>query len=61
MSETIEEHMHRDKQREAFKADALAAWRDYQEAGLHATGEEVSDWLRSWGTADEQITPECHE
>lgn len=27
----------------AFKEEADASWRDYQETGLHLTGEEVLD------------------
>lgn len=61
MREAIEQYVTREEQREAFKQDALAAWRDYRETGLHATGEEVDRWLRSWGTSDEQPAPECHE
>ncbi|WP_260610793.1 hypothetical protein [Sphingomonas sp. IC081] len=31
--------------RESFKAEALASWAEYQETGLHLTGEEVARWL----------------
>lgn len=61
MREAIEQYVTREEQREAFKQEALAAWRDYQETGQHVTDEEVDRWLRSWGTADEQPAPECHE
>jgi predicted transcriptional regulator len=61
MREAIEQYVTREEQREAFKQEALAAWRDYQETGQHVTGEEVDRWLRSWGTVDEQSAPECHE
>ena len=42
------------------KAEALASWAEYQETGLHLTGEEVVHWLDSWGTAGESECPPCH-
>lgn len=61
MREAIEQYVNREEQREALKAEARAAWRDYQETGLHVTGAQIDGWLRSWGTDDEQASPECHE
>nr|WP_305910389.1 hypothetical protein [Methylomarinum sp. Ch1-1]MDP4523109.1 hypothetical protein [Methylomarinum sp. Ch1-1] len=53
--------MEREEARERFKQEALAAWQAYQETGQHLTGQEVRDWLSTWGTAHEQAVPECHE
>ena len=39
---------------------AAAGQRRKQETGLHLTGEEMADWLNSWGTADEGECPPCH-
>ncbi|MBB6193824.1 putative transcriptional regulator [Sphingobium wenxiniae] len=39
--------------RESFKAEALASWAEYQETGLHLTGEEVARWLDSWPSRPE--------
>lgn len=36
--------------KERFKAEALASWSSYKETGMHLTGEEVQDWLSTWGT-----------
>ncbi len=50
-------------QREAERAEideAVAAWRDYEQTGLHVTGNEMSAWLRTWGTDSESEAPECH-
>lgn len=43
-----------------FKEEADASWRDYQETGLHLTGDEVLKWLETWGTDREGPAPECH-
>lgn len=50
-------------QREAERAEideAMAAWRDFEETGLHVTGQEMSAWLRTWGSDKEDEAPECH-
>ena len=61
MREAIEQYVEREEKRESFKQEALAAWAEYQETGLHLTGEEVRAWLSTWGTEEEQAAPECHE
>jgi predicted transcriptional regulator len=61
MLEAIEQYVQREEARESFKEEALASWAAYQETGLHLTAEEVSGWLKTWGTDDERAAPECHE
>lgn len=61
MREAIEQYVEREEARESFKQEALASWTAYQETGRHLTGQEVRDWLRSWGTDDEKAAPDCHE
>ena len=34
-----------EEEREAFKQDALRAWKEYQANGLHVTLEEADAWL----------------
>jgi len=47
--------------RKSFKEEALASWKTYQETGHHLTGEEVRDWLNTWGTDKETPIPKCHK
>lgn len=61
MREAIEQYVSREEKREAFRQDALRAWDEYQETGLHATRGEVEEWLASWGADDEIPPPECHK
>jgi predicted transcriptional regulator len=61
MGEAIREYVEREEKREQFKRDALAAWQAYRDSGLHATAEEVSAWLETWGTDHEAEPPACHE
>jgi predicted transcriptional regulator len=45
---------------EQFRDEMEDVWIEYQRAGLHATGEEVSVWMESWFSEDEKTVPECH-
>lgn len=61
MREAIRNYVEREEARESFKQDAIASWQTYQETGKHLTGQEVRDWLSTWGTDQEHEVPECHE
>lgn len=61
LREAIAQYLDREEARERFKQEALASWTAYKETGRHLTGEEVRDWLNTWGTDDESVVPECHE
>jgi predicted transcriptional regulator len=61
MREAIKQYVDREEKRESFLRDAVNSWNEYQETGLHATGEEVIKWLNTWGADDEQDAPECHQ
>lgn len=61
MREAISQYVEREEKREAFRQDALKAWDEFQETGLHATAEEVDQWLASWGTDNELPAPTCHK
>jgi Predicted transcriptional regulator len=60
MLEAITEYVDREEKRSQYRRDALAAWKDYQETGLHLTAEEAETWINSWGTEHEQDAPACH-
>ena len=61
MREAISQYIEREEKREAFRQDTVRAWEEYQETGLHATAEEVDEWLASWGTETERQAPVCHK
>lgn len=61
MREAIRDYIEREETRESFKQEALASWTAYQETGKHLTGQEVNEWLSSWGTGKEDEIPQCHE
>lgn len=61
MLEAIHQYVEREEARESFAQEALASWAAYRETGRHLTGQEVRDWLSTWGTDDETASPECHE
>jgi len=61
MREAIRDYVEREEARESFKQEALASWTAYQETGQHLTGQEVRDWLKTWGTDKDTEIAECHE
>jgi predicted transcriptional regulator len=60
MREAVEQYVSREEKREQFRADALAAWTDYQATGLHATAEEADAWLARLEAGEDAETPSCH-
>jgi predicted transcriptional regulator len=58
--EAIEAYIAQKELETARNQEALAAWKHYQETGLHVTGEEVIAWLETWGTENELPPPQCH-
>jgi len=60
MREAILEYVEREEKREAFHQEAMRSWEEYAETGLHVTGAEVIEWLRTWGTEHESAAPTCH-
>lgn len=58
--EAIEQYVARAEARLSFDEEEEASWRDYQETGLHLTLDEVSAWLKTWGTDAEGDPPPCH-
>ncbi len=61
MCEAIRDYVEREEAKELFKQEALVAWTAYKETGRHLTGDEVRDWLNTWGTDNETSLPACHE
>ncbi len=61
MREAIAQYVEREEKREALRLDTLKAWEEFQETGLHATADEVEQWLGTWGSDDELPAPECHK
>jgi len=61
MREAIQKYIEQEEARESFKQEALASWEEFQETGLHLRGQEVQDWLKTWGTKNEAQLPPLHE
>ena len=61
MVEAIEQYVAREEARLSFDEEEEASWKDYQEIGLHLTLDELSAWLKTWGTDAEGDPPPCHK
>lgn len=59
MREAIEEYVEREEKREQFRRDALAAWVDYENTGLHVTAEEADAWLAKLEAGKAAVPPKC--
>ena len=46
---------------EEFRADALAAWAEYQRTGLHVTAEEADEWLAKLEADEDALTTAAHQ
>ena len=60
LREAVEQYVSREEKREQFRAEALAAWNDYQATGLHVTAEEADAWLKKLEAGEDAETPSCH-
>lgn len=61
MKEAIQQYVDREEAIESIQQEATESWVEFQETGLHITGQEASAWLRTWGTDEETEIPECHK
>ena len=61
MKKAISHHLDKEEGREPLKKQSLVSWQAYQETGLHVTGDEVKEWLATWGEADLRSKLECHK
>lgn len=59
--EAIREYVEREEAIERFKQEALASWESYEETGQHLTGQQICNWLNTWGTDKETEVPPCHK
>jgi predicted transcriptional regulator len=60
MREAIRQYVEREEKREAFKQEALQAWRDFAESGRHVTLEEADTWLSKLESGEDAEPPACH-
>lgn len=60
MREAIAQYVEREEKRESFKQDALRAWGEYQQTGLHMTLEEADAWLTKLEAGEDADLPKCH-
>ena len=61
MVTAVNEYLNREESREVFKQEAIASHQHYKETGLHVTGDEVAQWVNSWGSDKVLPAPICHK
>ncbi|MDF0546467.1 CopG family ribbon-helix-helix protein [Sphingobium sp. H39-3-25] len=60
MREAIAQYVEREEKRETFRQDAIQAWDEYQQTGLHLTLEEADAWLAKLEAGEDAEPPKCH-
>jgi predicted transcriptional regulator len=60
MREAIRVYVEREEARERVREDAVRAWNEYRQTGLHATAEEADAWLAKLEAGENVEPPECH-
>jgi len=60
VTDAIEQYVTREEARLSFDQEEQASWDDFQATGLHVTVDELSAWLKTWGTDAEAEPPACH-
>ena len=61
MQIAVKEYVEREESREIFKQEAIASYQHYKETGLHVNGDEVIEWLNSWGSDKVLTAPTPHK
>ncbi len=61
LRKAIEQFVEQEEKRETLRQDAMNAWSEYQETGLHVTHDEADAWLARLEAGEEAKAPECHE
>jgi predicted transcriptional regulator len=60
MREAVQQYVEREEKREAFRADAIRAWQEYQATGQHVTQQEADAWLAKLQDGQDVELPDCH-
>ena len=60
MREAIAQYVEREEKREAFRQATLTAWQEYQDTGLHLTGDEMDAWMAKLEAGEDAQLPACH-
>ncbi|MFT4195453.1 CopG family ribbon-helix-helix protein [Ottowia sp.] len=60
MREAITQYVEREEKREAFRQHTLKAWEEFQQTGMHLTGEEVDAWMARLEAGEDAELPACH-
>ncbi len=56
IKDAVEEYLAREELKQRRNQATLESWEDYQ-AGRTIDGDQVMEWIESWGTEDEKEPP----
>ena len=59
--EAVDNHIEYLKAKQAYDRQAMKAYKNFQETGLHITLNEFKDWVDSLETDNPKDMPQCHK
>lgn len=60
MLEGLQLHVDNARKREAWRREGLEALEQYEQTGLHLTGDEVREWVAKNREETRESLPKCH-
>lgn len=61
MLEAIREYVDREEKQQRCWDDAMAAWQEFRQTGLHATRDEMEAWFAQLEAGNDVEPPACHK
>ncbi|MBM3338235.1 MAG: ribbon-helix-helix protein, CopG family [Betaproteobacteria bacterium] len=61
MRDAITQYVDREEKLEAFRQDALQAWSNFCDTGMHVTAKEADAWLAELENGKDVDPPKCHD
>lgn len=59
--QAIIQYLDREEKREALRRDAIAAYEEYRQTGLHVTHNEADAWMKKLESGLDVEPPKCHD
>jgi hypothetical protein len=57
MKDAIRRYLEEEEAAEKARVEALERWASFEKTGEYVDGDDVTEWLKSWGTAKERPCP----
>jgi predicted transcriptional regulator len=59
--EAVRQYVDKEEKRQRCWADAMHAWQEFKDTGLHATRDEMESWFTQLEAGKNTESPACHK